>query len=688
VNFVKTGSVRGVVLGWVGRSIVTAALLATLLGVAPPAGADWSGDGKTDILAVDGSGYLRMYRGNGAGGWVTGNAEFIGSGWGTFTSVVQPGDFTNDGNPDILAVDASGYLRLYRGNGQGAWSTGNAEYIGAQWNIFSRIAAPGDWDGDGSSDVLGVKSNGEVHLYRGDGRGAWLTGQGELIGTIFNTATAVVTAGDFSGDRKPDLLVKRSDDTFWMYRGNGAGGWVTGSAEPLGSGWSFPTIAAPGDFSGDGKPDVVAVTTAGQLVMYRGNGTGAWITGIGESIGGAGWGPLRVLSGQAAVWPADGVLVRSKSDPTPYYLEHGMRFGFASADVASVSGLDFGKVRVWTDADLAAVPRGPDIAMGDLPGPDTSQTLLRQKKSFVVASSGAPMTYTWRPVLPSDHRLRIDSNGNVVLVRPGGADAGVLARRWAEDDEDQPVAVSFAIEGSTTVRITISPGTGTTYPIVVDTNTGVTSDEDVQRINTQLNDAYAATEPTANPSTDPADYLLSPGETLDLGTQAQAAGMYDDLNDLEREFCVAHPITCYRFWRDKQKAYRLTLHLFDTRRNHTRANAFQHSFWVALMTNSVRPENYALALDFGVRHENHEWENGATSEDRLGSWMDLQNNTTGWTYASEYAEDHNDEFMCNGMRHKIEAGEYNRDRQTWESGRLVWIQRGVGLRSGRTCRSA
>ena len=44
-----------------------------------------------------------------------------------------------------------------------------------------------------------------------------------------------------------------------MYRGNGAGGFVTGMGEPIGSGWGpFTALLAPGDFSGDGKPDVLA----------------------------------------------------------------------------------------------------------------------------------------------------------------------------------------------------------------------------------------------------------------------------------------------------------------------------------------------------------------------------------------------------------------------------------------------
>ena len=57
-----------------------------------------------------------------------------------------------------------------------------------------------------------------------------------------------------------------------MYRGDGDGGWLTGKAEKIGSGWGFSAIIPGGDFSGDGKPDVLAVDAGGALLMYRGDG--------------------------------------------------------------------------------------------------------------------------------------------------------------------------------------------------------------------------------------------------------------------------------------------------------------------------------------------------------------------------------------------------------------------------------
>src|ERR687896_623549 len=142
-------------------------------------------------------------------------------------------------------------------------------------------AARADWSGDGHADVLAVGSGERLLLYRGNGAGGWASG-GVEIGTGWGTYDALLSPGDFSGDGKPDLLVRRTDGGLLMYRGNGAGGWVTGAGEQIGSGWqNFTAVFSGGDFSGDGKPDVLARQPDGALLMYRGNGAGGWVTGVG-----------------------------------------------------------------------------------------------------------------------------------------------------------------------------------------------------------------------------------------------------------------------------------------------------------------------------------------------------------------------------------------------------------------------
>ena len=94
--------------------------------------------------------------------------------------------------------------------------------------------------------------------------------------------------GDFTGDAKADILGVTPAGSLYLFRGNGVGGF-TGGPTKIGAGWgSFANVFSPGDFNGDAKTDILGITPAGSLYLYRGNGLGGF-TGGGTKIA-AGWG--------------------------------------------------------------------------------------------------------------------------------------------------------------------------------------------------------------------------------------------------------------------------------------------------------------------------------------------------------------------------------------------------------------
>jgi len=198
--------------------VIASAVAVALLGgpCATAARADWSGDGNADILAVDPGERLLLYRGNGAGGFLGGTGEPIGSGWGPFTALLSPGDFNGDARPDLLVRRSDGVLLLYRGNGAGGFLTGMGEPIGSGWGPFTALLSPGDFSGDGNPDVLARSSDGALLMYRGNGAGGWLTGLAEEIGSGWQPFTAVIPGGDFSGDGKADVLARQADGTLLL----------------------------------------------------------------------------------------------------------------------------------------------------------------------------------------------------------------------------------------------------------------------------------------------------------------------------------------------------------------------------------------------------------------------------------------------------------------------------------------
>ena len=200
-----------------------------LLSLPGTARADWSGDGPGDVLGVNAGGSLVVYRGNGAGKWATGAQEPLAAGWGAYTALLSPGDFSGDGRADLLARDADGRLLMFRGNGAGGFA-GSAQVVGTGWARFTSLFSPGDFSGDGLPDVIARDTDGTLLMYRGDGDGGWITGKAEEIGSGWGQFTSVLPGGDFSGDGHPDVLAVKPDGALLLYRGNGTGRWVTGKA--------------------------------------------------------------------------------------------------------------------------------------------------------------------------------------------------------------------------------------------------------------------------------------------------------------------------------------------------------------------------------------------------------------------------------------------------------------------------
>jgi hypothetical protein len=122
---------------------------------------------------------------------------------------------------DILAREtATGYLWLYRGNGTGGFLP--RLRVGAGWNTVNSLVGSGDFNSDGTADVLARETaTGHLWLYRGNGAGGLLPRT--RVGHGWNAMTAVVSPGDFNGDRRPDLLARDASGVLWLYPGTGTG---------------------------------------------------------------------------------------------------------------------------------------------------------------------------------------------------------------------------------------------------------------------------------------------------------------------------------------------------------------------------------------------------------------------------------------------------------------------------------
>lgn len=95
------------------------------------------------------------------------------------------------------------------------------------------------------------------------------------IGNGWQVYTALVAPGDFTGDGRPDLIGRDTAGDLWLYRGDGHGGYAP--RERVGTGWQIYTaLVSPGDLDGDGRPDLAGRDAAGDLWFYEGDGKGGY----------------------------------------------------------------------------------------------------------------------------------------------------------------------------------------------------------------------------------------------------------------------------------------------------------------------------------------------------------------------------------------------------------------------------
>lgn len=235
---------------------------------------DFNGDGKLDIVIVNGE--VTVLLGNGDGTFqAPRNYSFSGLGY-----WVATGDFNGDGKLDLLVNTWTNSVVVLLGNGDGTFQPPIASSTTAQ-AVFVTV---GDFNNDHKLDVAIIDPP-YISVLLGNGDGTF---QAPSDNDSFPVFPAEIAVGDLNNDRLLDVVVvgsSGSEADVGVLLGNGNGTLQPSINTSLAL---FPDSVTTGDFNHDGKLDVaVGIKFSGATVLL-GNGNGTFQPGTYYATNGGG----------------------------------------------------------------------------------------------------------------------------------------------------------------------------------------------------------------------------------------------------------------------------------------------------------------------------------------------------------------------------------------------------------------
>ena len=228
------------------------------------------------------------------------------------------------GYPDLVARrSADKRIVVIRTDGNARFGTPRAtNLIGG---TSATLMNAGDWDRDGDGDILIRHTDGTIRVNRGNGTETFASGV--IIGRGFGSVSVIDVVSDITGDGWPDLVGKHSTGEIRVWPGRGTS--ALGASYRMRSAVSGSTqvIGAGRFYADDGSPEVV-FRVSSKLLIFRTNGPGGLTTYSDPGIDTSVFDFILATKDLRGAATGGDLLLRRKSDGMWFAYEHNQSGGW------------------------------------------------------------------------------------------------------------------------------------------------------------------------------------------------------------------------------------------------------------------------------------------------------------------------------------------------------------------------
>ncbi|MFF4615330.1 FG-GAP-like repeat-containing protein [Nonomuraea jabiensis] len=266
------------------RTLAALAVLAVLgsLLTAPAASAAAGAPMLPLFVRRASDGHLLAYEPKGTGGLQT--PVDLGGGFSAATAILRATTSENGtGNDLFFRLGGELYYTAERGT--------STMPVASNMDQYNLVMTPGNMGSSASPEIIARDTAGALWLYPGRSDGG-LSGRVQAGTAGWNGMDALAGYGDYTGDGKNDLLARTTAGTLYIYPGTGGvtANQILGARVSAGTGWdAYTALVSTGDNNGDGKADLIARDSAGALWLFKGTGVSSAPFAAKEKIGNAGW---------------------------------------------------------------------------------------------------------------------------------------------------------------------------------------------------------------------------------------------------------------------------------------------------------------------------------------------------------------------------------------------------------------